>query len=85
MRMTFATEKAARVAAGIFEQYGYGATRMGTIILTDCPTLLAVPVVGRAVGFERIEGVHLVDRSRATEPGEPSPTVGGNKNVVGMQ
>ena len=61
MRMTFSSEKVARAAAAILEQYGYTAEPVGTAIVTDCPTLLAVPVVGRAIGLHEVENVHLGD------------------------
>jgi hypothetical protein len=59
MRITFANDVAARDAARILEQYGYSATPTGSSVETDCPTLLGVPVVGRAVGLDQIEQVQL--------------------------
>ena len=59
MRITFANEAVARAAAGILEQYGYAAEPVGRTLETDCPPLLAVPVVGRTVGLHQVEDVRL--------------------------
>jgi hypothetical protein len=55
MRIKFSNEHTAQAAAHVFERYGYRAFRSGPVLVTDCPTLLAVPVVHRSVGFERIQ------------------------------
>jgi hypothetical protein len=70
MRVTFASEAAARAAAGILEQYGYTATQAGAALDADCPALLAVPVFGRTVGFDKIEKIHFDDGAprRASAP-----------------
>lgn len=59
MRIKFSNEHTAQAAANVFERYGYKAFRSGTMLVTDCPTLLAIPVVHRAVGFARIEKVDI--------------------------
>jgi hypothetical protein len=59
MRIKFANERTAQAAANVFERYGYKAFRSGPVLVTDCPTLLAVPVVHRAVGFDRIQEVDI--------------------------
>jgi hypothetical protein len=61
MRMTFSSEKVAQAAAAILERYGYTAESVGPVVMTDCPILLAVPVVGRAIGLHQVENVHLSD------------------------
>jgi hypothetical protein len=59
MCITFSSETVARSAAKIFEEYGYAAHAVGTVVTTDCPPLLAVPVVGRAIGLHQVEDVRL--------------------------
>ena len=61
MRITFANEATARAAVQILEQYGYEATTEGAALETDCPALLAVPVVGRTIGLDQVEKVQVAD------------------------
>jgi hypothetical protein len=68
MRITFSNEHSARTAALVFERYGYRATRRGATVTTDCPTLLAVPVVERAVGLARVEQLDLLGATLASAP-----------------
>ena len=67
MRITFSDEAVARAAAGILEQYGYTAKLRGKAIESDCPPLLAVPVVGRTIGLHQVDEVRL-----ATAPARDS-------------
>jgi hypothetical protein len=55
MRLAFANEHAARAAAKTLERYGYRASRTGTVVVSDCPALLAVPALERTVGLARVE------------------------------
>jgi len=59
MRIKFSNEHTARAAAKVFERYGYRARCSGRVLATDCPTLLAVPVVHRSVGFDRIQELDI--------------------------
>ncbi len=59
MRITFSCEAAAQAAVRFIEQYGYAAAAVGSTVVTDCPALLAVPVVGRNVGLHAVERVQL--------------------------
>jgi hypothetical protein len=70
MRVTFASETAARAAASTLEQYGYTANQTGAALDADCPPLLAVPLFGRTVGFDKIEKIHFDDGAprRASAP-----------------
>ncbi len=57
MKITFSSEKVAKAAVSIWERNGFRATRTGPTIVTDCPTLWAVPILRRAIGFDRVEKV----------------------------
>ena len=59
MRITFANEHSAHAAAKVLERYGYRAERTGNSVVTDCPTLLAIPAIERAVGLGRVEDLDL--------------------------
>jgi hypothetical protein len=59
MRIKFSNEHTAQAAASVFERYGYETSRSGTLLVTDCPTLLAVPVVQRSVGFDQVQEVDI--------------------------
>ena len=55
MRISFSNEATARAAVAVLEHYGYQATPKGAAIEAECPALLAVPAVGKAVGLHQIE------------------------------
>ncbi|MGD0838182.1 MAG: hypothetical protein ABSB49_16205 [Polyangia bacterium] len=55
MRITFFTEQAAQAAVETWERHGFVAARSGTVVVTDCPTLWAVPIVHRVIGFAQVE------------------------------
>lgn len=59
MRISFSNEATARAAVAVLEQYGYQASPVGASIDTECPPLLAVPALSKAVGLHRIETVHI--------------------------
>lgn len=60
MRIKFSNEHTAQAAANVFERYGYKAFRSGPVLVTNCPTLLAVPVVHRSVGLDRVQELDIV-------------------------
>ena len=62
MWITFSNEDTARAAVAVFERYGYRTSRCGTVVVTDCPTLLAVPVLERAVGLGRVKRMDIAPR-----------------------
>ena len=59
LRVSFSTMTAARAAVNVFEAYGYSAKHFGRDVVTDCPTLLAIPVIQKRVGFAEIERLDL--------------------------
>jgi len=71
MTISFSTERAASAAVEIIQRYGYVARAAGANVSTDCPALLAVSLIGRDVGLDRVEKVHLAcptgAADRATE------------------
>jgi hypothetical protein len=71
MRITFSNEHSARTAANVLERYGYRASRTGTVVVTDCPTLLAVPAVERAVGLGRVDDLDLGGSLRVVPAPQP--------------
>jgi hypothetical protein len=71
MRITFFTEQAAQAAVETWERHGFAATRSGTVVVTDCPTLWAVPIVDRVIGFGQVERFDVL--SAAKPSGGPRP------------
>ena len=59
MRISFSNSKAAWAAVTILEQYGFTALQEGTVVTTDCPTLLAAPAIERSIGLELVEHIDL--------------------------
>jgi hypothetical protein len=59
MRITFFTEEAAKAAVETWERHGFAAARSGTVVVTDCPTLWAVPIIHRTIGFHQVERLEL--------------------------
>jgi len=88
LRVSFSSMTTARAAANVLEAYGYSAKQLGRDVVTDCPTLLAVPAIQKRVGFAEIERLDLrldpkegmrsiestaeFPRRRARGPSEPS-------------
>ena len=70
MRIVLSREPVARAAAANLERYGYRAAPVGRAVVTDCPALLAVPVVGRAVGLHEVEAFRF-DEAFRFENGAP--------------
>jgi hypothetical protein len=59
MRVSFSSMTAARAAVCVLEAYGYTAKQTGTRVVTDCPTLLAVPALQKQVGLAEIDQLDL--------------------------
>ena len=77
MRIKFSNEHTAQAAANVFERYGYRASRSGTVLVTDCPSLLAVPVVHREVGFDRVQEVDIAAGARGSYSSSGMPQADG--------
>ena len=59
LRVSFSSMIKARAAVNVLEEYGYSAEQSGPEVVTDCPTLLAVPAIGKRVGFAEVERLDL--------------------------
>jgi len=59
MRVSFSSVSTARAARDVFEAYGYPAQQFGRDVVTDCPTLLAVPAIEKRVGLAAVEHLDL--------------------------
>lgn len=59
LRVSFSSTTAARAAVHVLEAYGYSAKPFGCDIVSDCPTLLAVPAIQKRVGFAEVERLDL--------------------------
>jgi len=59
LRVSFSTMTTARAAVNVLEAYGYSAKQFGRDVVTDCPTLLAIPAIQKRVGFAEIERLDL--------------------------
>ena len=59
LRVSFSSMTKARTAVNVLEGYGYVAKQFGREVVTDCPTLLAVPAIEKRVGFAEIERLDL--------------------------
>ncbi len=66
MRITFFTEQAAQAAVETWERHGFAAARSGAVVVTDCPTLWAVPIIHRVIGFGQVERLDVLT------PAEPA-------------
>jgi len=78
MRVSFSSEATARAARSVLEAYGYSAEQLGRELVTDCPTLLAVPAIGKRVGLAAIEHVDLAGGEGPVGPrasSAPGPSV----------
>ncbi len=45
LRVSFSSMTTARAAVNELEAYGYSAKQFGCDVVTDCPTLLAIPAI----------------------------------------
>jgi hypothetical protein len=59
LRVSFSSMTTARAAVNVLEAYGYWARQQGRDVVTDCPTLLAVPTIQKRVGLSEVERVEL--------------------------
>lgn len=59
LRVSFSSMTTARAAANVLEAYGYSAEQAGREVVTNCPTLLALPAIEKMVGFREVEGLAL--------------------------
>jgi len=67
MRIMFASEQAAQSAVKLWEQHGFDATRAGKTVVTDCPTLWAVPLLDRSIGFDQVRRLDVHNRRSAMQ------------------
>ena len=74
MRVSFSSMTTARAAVNVLETYGYSAKQFGRDVVTDCPTLLAVPAIQRRVGLAAIERLDLTGRSAPLAPDPVRPS-----------
>jgi hypothetical protein len=63
LRVWFSSVTKARAAARVLDGYGYAAKQIGCEVVTDCPTLLALPVIEKRVGFADVERLELNGRT----------------------
>lgn len=68
LRVSFSTMTTARAAVKVLEAYGYSAEQSGCDVVTDCPTLLAIPAIEKRVGLAEIERLDFGARKISTEP-----------------
>jgi len=73
MRVTLSHATAARSVRTVLESYGYSAKQVGRDVLTDCPTLLALPAIERQVGLAAIDRLDLSRSAAGAEPSEGGP------------
>ena len=73
MRVTLSSMTAARSVRTVLESYGYSAKQVGRDVLTDCPTLLALPAIERQVGLAAIDRLDLMNSATGSEPSEVGP------------
>jgi hypothetical protein len=59
LRVSFSSMTTARAAVNVLEAYGYSAKQFDRDVVTDCPTLLALPAIQKRVGFAEIERLDL--------------------------
>ncbi|HET6146998.1 MAG TPA: hypothetical protein VFH68_05660 [Polyangia bacterium] len=67
MRVSFSSMTRARAAVNVLEAYGYSAKQLGREVVTDCPTLLALPALQKRVGLAEIERLDLTGGMEAVD------------------
>lgn len=88
MRIWFFEEEVAREAASIWKRHGFSATRRGTTVTTDCPTLWAVSVIDREIGFDKVVRMEVASSAQAPASSDvaglrdPSPSDGASDLTV---
>ena len=73
LRVSFSSMTTARAAVNALETYGYSAKQFGRDVVTDCPTLLAVPAIQKRVGFAEIERLELNGGTRWSDGTDEFP------------
>lgn len=68
LRVSFSSVTKARAAVWALEDYGYSANQFGREVVTDCPTLLALPVIEKRVGFADVDRLDLRGRTDSFQP-----------------
>jgi hypothetical protein len=68
LRISFSSVTTARAAANVLEAYGYSAKPFGRDVVSNCPTLLAVPAIQKRIGFAEIERLDLSGGTSSIEP-----------------
>src|SRR5204862_6013412 len=76
MRVSFSCTSTARAAVTVLEAYGYSAKQIDRDVITDCPTLLAVPAIQKRLGLAQVERLDLRGGCRPWEWGELSVGLG---------
>jgi hypothetical protein len=69
MRVSFSSTSTARAAVTVLEAYGYSAQQIDRDVITDCPTLLAVPAIEKRLGLAEVEHLDLRGGNRSWESG----------------
>ena len=67
LRVSFSSMTTARAAVHVLEAYGYSAKQCGGDVVTDCPTLLALPAIQKRVGFAEVERLEFLPRPSSLE------------------
>ena len=76
MRVSFSSTSTARAAVTVLEAYGYSAQQIDRDVITDCPTLLALPAIEKGLGLAEVEHLDVGGGSRSWGPGELSVGLG---------
>jgi len=76
MRVSFSNVTTARAARDVFEAYGYPAEQFGCEVVTDCPTLLALPALEKRVGLAAVERLDLGGGDRRGDLAKADPSMG---------
>lgn len=71
MRISFLTEAVAQAAVEMWKGQGFSASRCGTSVTTDCPTLWAVSVVDRQIGFDKVERLEVAPAGPRLSSSDP--------------
>lgn len=86
LRISFSSMTTARAAVNVLEAFGYSAKQHGRDVVTDCPTLLAVPAIQKRVGLAEIERLDLSGTTgRAESPLTFFPRDGGGSASPGSE
>jgi hypothetical protein len=76
MRVSFSSMSTARAAVTVLEAYGYSAKQIDRDVITDCPTLLAVPAIQKRLGLAEVEHLDVRGGNDSWESGELSVGLG---------